>query len=61
VKRHSYTTYTEASVDLVGQPGYQPSYASPTTVSSETNMFFPGPSLELLHLYSRRLSKLRSG
>jgi hypothetical protein len=54
VKRHSCTAYTEAVVDLVGLPGCWPSYASPTTVSSGTNMFFLGPSLELLHLHSRR-------
>jgi hypothetical protein len=59
VKRHSYIVYIEAGVDLVGLPGCRRSYAFPRTMSNGTNMFFPGPSLELLHLYSRRSPELR--
>jgi hypothetical protein len=46
VKRHSCTAYIEAGVNLVDLPGCRPSYAFPMTVSSGTNMFFHGPSLE---------------
>jgi hypothetical protein len=60
VKLHSCTAYTEVGVDLGGLLRCWPSYASPTIVSSGTNMFYFGPSLELAHFHSRRSSKLHS-
>ena len=60
MKQHSYTIFAEVGIDFVGLPNCRPLYASPTTVSSRTNMFFSGPSLELLHLHSRRSPELHS-
>ena len=60
MKLHSCTAYTKVGIDLVGLLKCWPSYASPTIVSSGTNMFSLGPSLDLAHLHSRRSSKLHS-
>jgi hypothetical protein len=58
VKLHSCIAYREAGVDFEGLPICWTWYASPTTMSNGINMFFLGPSLELLHLHSHRSSEL---